>query len=74
MGQSDRTQILPLHIQGVGQCRHNLILSTRETKKKNPWLTSMRKNGELFKEYGPDYVKTALMMAAGKQTNLEKFS
>jgi len=45
----------------------------RQTPARNPWLKPMRQIGSLFNEYGPDYVKTALQRASGKQTGLREY-
>ena len=73
MEQSDRKQIVTLHVQGTKNYCYDLILATKQTSARNPWLQPMRHIGSLFNEYGPDYVKTALQRAAGKQSGLRDY-
>lgn len=72
-GVSNRKNIVPIHVQGVGGFRYDLLLATKETPGGNPWLIPMREIGDLFKEYGHEYVKIALQRAAGVQAGLERW-
>jgi three-Cys-motif partner protein len=71
---SDRDKVVPIHVQGSGGFRYDLILATRTTRSNTPWLKPTREIGDLFRYYGADYVKTALKIAAGTQLGLKRFT
>lgn len=71
--ESDRQEVVPLPVKGPGSFRYDLILATRRTKGRNPWLDAMRRLREDIQGYSGDLVKDALDILTGRIIPLEKW-
>lgn len=70
---TNRKRIVTLPVKGDGSYRYDLILATKVTKGRNPWMKPMESLRDTISEYDPEFIKKALNILTGRIVPLDRF-
>lgn len=68
--ETTRKIVLPLPVKGSGSYRYDIVLATRITRGRNPWIKPMEELQEIMGGYRPEIVKRTLDILTHRQETL----